>query len=138
MMAADVIVSAMGNKHPGGRPVTKARTRRTYSVDKGVAEYIDSLPDGERSDFVSCALVEAVERHKKRQIHYIEVRLRKEQINLQDDICGRLEKSGKTWGFPTPKEPETSLISIPDDMDTEFLDELGVEYRHVKVVQTHH
>lgn len=136
-MAGGVIVSAMG-KHPGGRPVTKARTRRTYSVDKGVAEYIDNLPDGERSDFVSCALVEAVERHKKRQIHYIEVRLRKGQLDLQDAIYDRLEKAGKTWGFPTPKEPETSLISIPDDMDTEFLDELGVEYRHVKVVQSHH
>ena len=132
-----MIVSAMG-KHPGGRPITKARTRRTYSVDKGVAEYIDNLPDGERSDFVSCALVEAVDRHKKRQIRYVEVRLREDQFNLQDDICGKLEREGKTWGYPTLREPGIFTMSLPDDTDTQFLDDLGVEYRHVKVVQSHH
>lgn len=63
---------------------------------------------------------------------YIEIRLRKDQLNLQDIICDMCEKSGKTWGFPTPREPGMFTMSLPDDMDTQFLDGLGVEYRLVQ------
>ncbi len=54
----------INGKHPGGRPVTKNRVKRTYMVDRAVAEYIDNFPDGDRSNFVSDALKVAKERQE--------------------------------------------------------------------------
>jgi len=43
----------MMSKHPGGRPVSKDRTQKTYQIDRGLAAYIDNLPNGSRSDFLA-------------------------------------------------------------------------------------
>lgn len=50
-------------KHPGGRP-SKDRVKRTYTIDREVAEFIDKLSDGERSNFVSASLKQAKERQE--------------------------------------------------------------------------
>lgn len=36
-----------------GRPISKGRTQRNYQFDRGLAAFIDTLPDGSRSDFVA-------------------------------------------------------------------------------------
>lgn len=36
-----------------GRPLSKGRTQRNYQIDRGLAAFIDNLPNGSRSDFVA-------------------------------------------------------------------------------------
>jgi len=51
-------------KHPGGRP-SQDKLRRTYTIDRKLAEYIDKLPDGDRSEFVNAALQSEMMRQQK-------------------------------------------------------------------------
>lgn len=39
-----------------GRPVSKGRIQRNYQVDRGLAAFIDNLPNGSRSDFIASLL----------------------------------------------------------------------------------
>jgi hypothetical protein len=57
---------------------------------------------------------------------YIEIRLRPDQMDLQDQIKERCQG---VW-FPTPREPYsgTCIIGVSAQTDTAILDELGVEY----------
>jgi hypothetical protein len=43
----------MDEKHKGGRPISKGRIQKTYQFDRGLAAFIDNLPNGSRSDFVA-------------------------------------------------------------------------------------
>lgn len=53
----------MEGKHPGGRP-SKDRVKRSFTIDREAAEYIDSLPEGQRSDFANAALRVEIERRR--------------------------------------------------------------------------
>lgn len=39
-----------------GRPLSKGRTQRNYQIDRGLAAFIDNLPNGTRSDFIASLL----------------------------------------------------------------------------------
>jgi|SRR5579859_39997 len=45
-----------------GRPVSKGRTQRNYQFDRGIAAFIDNLPNGSRSDFVADLLEKGLQR----------------------------------------------------------------------------
>jgi hypothetical protein len=53
----------MEGKHPGGRP-SKDRVKRSFTIDRETAEYIDSLPEGQRSDFANTALRAEIRRQQ--------------------------------------------------------------------------
>lgn len=118
-----MIVSAMGDKHPGGRPITKNRVKRTYMVDRKVAEYIDSLPDGDRSDFVSAVLAGGIRRRPAKRI---EIRLTPDQSDLQDQINEKIEDVQHLHNRDL--HSKDIILSVPFDVDTAFLDSLGVQY----------
>lgn len=52
-----------GVKKPSGRP-SKDKTRRTYTIDRKIAEFIDGLPDGDRSEFVNAAMRAEIARRR--------------------------------------------------------------------------
>ena len=54
----------MTEKKKMGRP-SQGKVWCRYTLDKEVAEYISSLPDGERSKFVNQALVKEIARVKE-------------------------------------------------------------------------
>jgi hypothetical protein len=54
------------DKKKMGRPPT-GRVWRNYTIDKEVADYIDSLPDGDRSRFVNNTLAMRIAEMKVRQ-----------------------------------------------------------------------
>lgn len=54
MMVADAIVGATVSRT--GRPLSKGRTQRNYQIERGLAAFIDNLPNGSRSDFVASLL----------------------------------------------------------------------------------
>jgi hypothetical protein len=56
---------------------------------------------------------------------YIEILLRDDQLDLQDQI----NKKCKGVWHPTPREPNAHVIGVSRDTDTAILDEMGVEYR---------
>jgi hypothetical protein len=51
----------MEPKKKMGRP-SQGKVGRRYTLSKGVVEYLDSLPDGERSRFVNEAVAEKIEK----------------------------------------------------------------------------
>jgi len=96
-------------------------------VDRVVAEFIDNLPDGDRSDFVSAVLVEGIRRRP--QTKYIEIRLTPDQLELQEEINGKCKG---VW-HPNPDPYSNAcIIGVSPDTDTAFLDNLGVEYKRVQ------
>jgi hypothetical protein len=54
------------DKKKMGRPPT-GRVWRNYTIDKEVADYIDSLPDGDRSRFVNNTLAKEIAELKEQQ-----------------------------------------------------------------------
>lgn len=54
MMVGAVIVSATMPRT--GRPLSKRRIQRNFQIDRGLAAFIDTLPNGSRSDFLASLL----------------------------------------------------------------------------------
>src|SRR5438445_3290358 len=50
-------------KNTGGRPF-KDRVKRSFTIDREAAEYVDSLTEGSRSDFVSSAIITEIARRR--------------------------------------------------------------------------
>lgn len=60
-----------------------------------------------------------------RQSGYIEIRLRPDQLNLQEEIN---QKCKGIW-FPTPRDPDDkNVIGVSAETDTSILDAMGVQY----------
>lgn len=68
-------------------------------------------------------------KHDRNKRGYIEIRLKPDQIDLQDQI----NKKCKGVWHPTPREPFNGcIVGVSTDTDTSILDELGVDYKLAK------
>jgi hypothetical protein len=119
-----------GGERGGGAPLkgSQARVRVTRSFSSKLLRALESITDNQ-SEFIEEWMWEHPELQDKRpepKRGYIELRLRDDQIDLQDQIN---EKCKGVW-FPTPREPGVHVIGVSCETDTAVLDELGVEYRH--------
>jgi len=54
----------METKKKKGRP-SQNKVIRPYTIDRKIAEYIDNLPDGDRSRFVNNILAQAIDTEKR-------------------------------------------------------------------------
>lgn len=63
----------MEPKKKMGRP-SQGKVWCRYTLDKEVAEYISSLPDGSRSQFVNQALLEKIEKVKEQEKFFVNLK----------------------------------------------------------------
>lgn len=60
----------MSEKRGRGRP-SQGKVMRPYTIDKEVADYVDSLPDGDRSRFVNNVLLQAIREKQSGKTEHI-------------------------------------------------------------------
>lgn len=80
-----------------GRP-HKDRVQRTYTIDRESAEYVDSLPDGERSNFVSAALKAAIGENKMRWTARKLEKTLEQYLSSEDFKQGVIDSTKASWG----------------------------------------
>lgn len=110
------------------KEVVRVKVTRTFSPE--LLKVLDDLTDNQSEFIEECLWEHPLFKDRKPTVRkYIEIRLRADQLDLQDQIN---ERCKGVW-HPTPREPfNGTIIGVSCDTDTSIIDELGVEYRLVE------